>query len=234
MSRCIVLLTRATPGLRDGDDLRALAEAVQRRIGDPTRVAYLDGAHPGLTDVLSEDFAEFVLVPAQVPADRYLTSWARRVVAAWLSRAADPPSVRLAGEWVRDESTAAAVAAAVDGPVTELTTAAAPLLSPAWAEVPAFTRHALVCRGPRCLALGSAAAEKALRARLDEHEITDDGVMVTPTGCLFPCALGPVVAVYPDDVWYGDLDPPLAVRIAEEHLVHGRIVDDAVVRGPSV
>jgi (2Fe-2S) ferredoxin len=37
-----------------------------------------------------------------------------------------------------------------------------------------------------------------------------------------------MVAVYPDGVWYGDLDAEDAERIVSSHLDRGRIVSDAV------
>jgi (2Fe-2S) ferredoxin len=85
----------------------------------------------------------------------------------------------------------------------------------------------LICRGPRCLARGGAVAAAALTEQPASRGIDDDQVLVTSTGCLFPCTLGPVVAVYPDDVWYGGVDPELAHRIASQHLVDGEPVSDA-------
>lgn len=46
--------------------------------------------------------------------------------------------------------------------------------------------------------------------------------------CLGVCAGGPIVAVYPEGVWYGGVDLPLLERIVVEHLKGGRVVEDAV------
>ena len=49
-------------------------------------------------------------------------------------------------------------------------------------------------------------------------------VRVNTAGCLDRCEQGPVVVVYPDDVWYTYVDQEDIDEIIDEHLVHGRIV----------
>ena len=49
-------------------------------------------------------------------------------------------------------------------------------------------------------------------------------VRVNTAGCLNRCEEGPVVVVYPDDVWYTYVDQDDIDEIINEHLVHGRIV----------
>ena len=48
----------------------------------------------------------------------------------------------------------------------------------------------LLCRGPRCTGFGANQVATALSERLAEHDLGDDDVLVTATGCLFPCNLG--------------------------------------------
>ena len=55
----------------------------------------------------------------------------------------------------------------------------------------------------------------------------DDDVLITHTGCQFPCNQAPVVSVQPDDVWYSHVDPDTARSIAREHLVEGRPVESS-------
>ena len=52
----------------------------------------------------------------------------------------------------------------------------------------------------------------------------DDDVLVTHTGCQFPCNQAPVLSVQPDDVWYAHVDAATAERIVAEHLVGGQAV----------
>ena len=65
----------------------------------------------------------------------------------------------------------------------------------------------LVCRGPRCTALGSDRTAEALILALMRTGQGDDDVLITHTGCQFPCNQAPVVSVQPDDVWYGAVTP---------------------------
>lgn len=50
-------------------------------------------------------------------------------------------------------------------------------------------------------------------------------VRINTAGCLDRCGEGPVIVVYPDDVWYSYLDRSDVDEIIEEHLLHGRIVE---------
>ena len=52
-----------------------------------------------------------------------------------------------------------------------------------------------------------------------------ENVKVTFSGCLEACPLGPVVAVYPDNVWYGGVTVEDVRLIVEQHLEGGRPVD---------
>jgi (2Fe-2S) ferredoxin len=49
-------------------------------------------------------------------------------------------------------------------------------------------------------------------------------VRINKAGCLDRCDEGPVLVVYPDNVWYTYVDQEDIDEIIEEHLVHGRIV----------
>ena len=50
-------------------------------------------------------------------------------------------------------------------------------------------------------------------------------VRINNAGCLDRCAEGPVVVVYPDDIWYSYLDQADIDEIINEHLVNGRVVE---------
>ncbi len=52
------------------------------------------------------------------------------------------------------------------------------------------------------------------------------------SGCFSQCGNGPMVVVYPDDVWYGGVTREKARRIAEEHLAGGRPVEDLRYQAP--
>lgn len=126
---------------------------------------------------------------------------------------------RVAGHWQRSHPEVEVV---VGG--RAVTGTEAPLTSPAWEDVPAHRHQVLVCRGPRCSARGSALTASAVDDELRALGLGDDDVLVTQTGCLFPCNQAPVVVVHPDDAWYGGVDAACARRIVREHLVAGEPV----------
>ena len=50
-------------------------------------------------------------------------------------------------------------------------------------------------------------------------------VRVNHSGCMNQCGHGPMVVVYPDDVWYAHVDEEGARRIVDEHLIGGDVVE---------
>ncbi len=60
------------------------------------------------------------------------------------------------------------------------------------------------------------------------EEIEDRGlsgeVYVSNTGCLGLCEKGPVVIVYPDNVWYGSVTPGDVEEIMDQHIEGGNPV----------
>ena len=98
-------------------------------------------------------------------------------------------------------------------------------------EMAPYARHIFVCTGPFCDPEGKA---MRLYAQL-AHRLGDLGQYDNPqrvkrgiTPCLGVCHSGPIVVVYPDGIWYCQVDDALLDRIVEEHLRNGRPVEDAV------
>ncbi|MCY7386937.1 MAG: (2Fe-2S) ferredoxin domain-containing protein [Burkholderiales bacterium] len=50
-------------------------------------------------------------------------------------------------------------------------------------------------------------------------------VRINLAGCLDRCAEGPVLVVYPDDVWYTYVDKSDIDEIISEHIQNGRVVE---------
>ncbi len=98
-------------------------------------------------------------------------------------------------------------------------------------EMERYARHVLVCTGGFCSDnRGGRAIYARLASLLQRH-----GLLFGPTRvkrseapCLGVCAGGPIVAVYPEGVWYANVTPELLERIVVEHLKDGRVVDEAV------
>lgn len=51
------------------------------------------------------------------------------------------------------------------------------------------------------------------------------GVRINQAGCMDRCEQGPVIAVYPEGVWYTYVDKEDIDEIVEQHLQGGKIVD---------
>ncbi len=184
------------------------------QLGDPslsaelTRLADLGAQRIVLVGV---SLGALALAPA--------VSWLRRIAAHWWrERAEQRPIVEVANRLADGVDQVRQVLAVR----REVTGTEAGLESAAWEDVPGHRHQLLVCRGPRCTAMGSDRTAEAVILELMRLGQSDDDVLITHTGCQFPCNHAPVVSVQPDDVWYGDVDPDTARQIVAEHLVAGR------------
>jgi sirohydrochlorin ferrochelatase/(2Fe-2S) ferredoxin len=87
-------------------------------------------------------------------------------------------------------------------------------------------KHVAVCTNQTCAADGSPAVLERLRQEARDSEACD--ARITRSSCLGRCGDGPMVAVYPDGVWYGGVEADDAERIVSSHLDRDRIVSDIV------
>ncbi|MFC6837521.1 CbiX/SirB N-terminal domain-containing protein [Halomarina ordinaria] len=86
--------------------------------------------------------------------------------------------------------------------------------------------HVAVCTNRTCAADGAPAVLERVRQAARDSDACD--ARITRSSCLGRCGDGPMVAVYPDGVWYGGVDPTDAERIVSSHLERDRIVSDIV------
>jgi (2Fe-2S) ferredoxin len=206
---------------------RAELAAAARAAGGS--LAFLQLADPSLSRELTRladaGHRRIVLVGVSLGPMAPAASWLRRIAAAWWrERGPDAPVLEVAAA-LASGATPADLALARDV-LRPLSGNEAGLTSPAWEDVPGHRHQVLLCRGPRCTALGSDASAEAMILALMSAGLGDDDVLLTHTGCQFPCNQAPVVSVQPDDVWYGGVDPGSVERIVAEHLVGGKAVED--------
>ncbi|CAM2919949.1 (2Fe-2S) ferredoxin domain-containing protein [Prescottella defluvii] len=232
-ARWVVVTAPTDRGADPRDQVLGALHALQDRYPDTVFVtAVLGGSGRSVTTALDEATAsgatEVVVVSAQTVLDRKIDAWFRRVVGHWLREQSGEriPDVRMANSLSDTTNYTDLLDAAISGPTTPARTTTAPLTSPAWDEVPGFARHVLVCRGPRCSARGGPETAQALDLALEARGLSDDDVLVTQTGCLFPCSQAPVAVVYPDNAWYSELHAGRVDRFVDEHLVEGRPVTE--------
>jgi len=87
-------------------------------------------------------------------------------------------------------------------------------------------KHVAVCTNQTCAKMGSPAVLERLRQEVRDSAHCD--ARITRSSCLGRCGDGPMVAVYPDGIWYGGVEDDDAERIVADHLDRDRIVSDLV------
>jgi (2Fe-2S) ferredoxin len=99
-------------------------------------------------------------------------------------------------------------------------------------RLPAFERHVFVCHNsrpadaprPSCTCDGKSDLFTQLQL-LAKAAGLSGRVRINKSGCLDQCEHGPMVVVYPEAVWYGNVRQGDAAEIVAEHLVAGRPVE---------
>ncbi|MCL2702671.1 MAG: NADH-quinone oxidoreductase subunit NuoF [Defluviitaleaceae bacterium] len=81
----------------------------------------------------------------------------------------------------------------------------------------------MVCAGTGCVAGSSEFIISKFNEEVAKHGLQDD-IMVVRTGCFGLCALGPIVIVYPEGVFYSMVTVDDVPEIVTEHLKNGNIV----------
>jgi (2Fe-2S) ferredoxin len=95
-----------------------------------------------------------------------------------------------------------------------------------------YERHVFVCTsGKTCPGQGSVEVHAELKRRVKDAGLKGR-VRVNHAGCMNQCGHGPMVVVYPEDVWYAGVDLAGARRIADEHLRDGRVVREYLYVAP--
>ena len=86
-----------------------------------------------------------------------------------------------------------------------------------------FRANVLVCGGTGCEASNSGGVYEAVAAALANEGLQNE-VQLIRTGCRGFCSMGPVMVIYPEEVWYTYVDREDVDEIIHEHLTHGRVV----------
>ena len=87
--------------------------------------------------------------------------------------------------------------------------------------------HVMICGGSGCTASGSKALQETMEKELVAKGLQDE-VKIVQTGCFGLCELGPIMVIYPGDVFYSRVTVDDIPEIVEEHLLKGRIVERLV------
>ena len=96
----------------------------------------------------------------------------------------------------------------------------------------AYRSHLLLCGGTGCHAAGSQEVGEALRQELEKKGLSHE-IMLVETGCNGFCALGPVMIVQPDNIFYQGLKVKDVPHLVEEHFLKGRPVKALFYKEPA-
>ncbi len=98
--------------------------------------------------------------------------------------------------------------------------------------MPFYKRHVFICANQSrdgsacCQDHNALAMVKYAKEQLKARGVFGPGeVRLNKSGCMGRCAEGPVLVVYPDEVWYTYVDKDDVDEIIVEHLINGRPVE---------
>ena len=89
----------------------------------------------------------------------------------------------------------------------------------------------MVCTGTGCVSAGGFSVRDGLNAELRERGLEKD-YLVVQTGCNGFCAMGPIVVVQPEGVFYQKIGPSDLKEIVDSHLLGGRVVERLLHKDP--
>jgi len=98
------------------------------------------------------------------------------------------------------------------------------------------THHIFVCTSSRptgqqkgfCHTKGGLELMERLMEEIEERDLGGE-VFVTNTGCFGICEKGPILVVYPENVWYGSVTPDDIPEIMDEHIEGGHVVERLIL-----
>ena len=83
----------------------------------------------------------------------------------------------------------------------------------------------LCCGGTGCTASNSTEIVDNLNECIQKYHLENE-INVVKTGCFGLCQKGPIVAIYPEKVFYSHVKPEDAEKIIVDHIMHGSVVKD--------
>jgi len=91
--------------------------------------------------------------------------------------------------------------------------------------------HLMLCAGTGCVASGTAKVKTALEEELAKKGL-DNEIKIVLTGCNGYCAEGPVMAVYPEEIFYQKVTVEEVPKLVEEHFLKGRPYEKLMFKEP--
>jgi len=100
-----------------------------------------------------------------------------------------------------------------------------------------FEKHIFVCENQRpaghprgcCADKDSVELRQILKSRLKELGLNTE-VRANSAGCLDACEFGPVIVVYPEQVWYGNVSLQDVEEIIQSHIINNIPVERLMIK----
>jgi NADP-reducing hydrogenase subunit HndC len=94
-----------------------------------------------------------------------------------------------------------------------------------------YRSHVLICTGTGCVSSGAKTIKESLEEELAANDLTNE-IKIVETGCHGFCEKGPIMIVYPEGVFYCQVQSDDVAEIVEEHLLKGRTVERLLFKEP--
>ncbi|ADO77754.1 NADH-quinone oxidoreductase subunit NuoF [Halanaerobium praevalens] len=94
-----------------------------------------------------------------------------------------------------------------------------------------YRSHVLICTGTGCVSSGAKTLEESLEEELAAKDLSGE-IKIVETGCHGFCEKGPIMIVYPEGVFYCEVQAEDVPEIVEEHLLKGRTVERLLFKEP--
>lgn len=232
--RAVLLVAKSAFAAQPHEEMRRIAKMAALMPGVACAAScYSEQGTPSLREALlalgGENYSSIVLVPLVLPVEPSFLRWLTKSVRRWQAELPDAwPPIYLTRDVVQSLQFEPLLSSLIAGAAASLPLSPATSLAEEGSAVPPQRRRVLVCEGPTCNAAGADSIWGHLRNVQERRKlrVTGDGTMTAKATCLGPCNLAPVLQVFPEGTYYGGVTEDAVDRIADEHLLGGRVVDD--------
>ena len=94
-----------------------------------------------------------------------------------------------------------------------------------------YRANVLICHGTGCTASQAEGVHEVLQKELVRQGLENE-IQVIQTGCRGFCAMGPILMIYPEGIFYCQVAPADVAHLVEETLLKGRLVERLLYREP--
>lgn len=100
-----------------------------------------------------------------------------------------------------------------------------------------FEKHIFVCTNQReagdprgcCAGKNSGELAEQLKSRIKAMGLNSE-IRINKSGCLDACKFGPVVVIYPEQIWYGQVTLNDVEEIIQQHIIGNKPVERLMIK----